>query len=75
MGRQEILEEALKLPLEDQERLARDIQNSIEESEAAELELTVEQYRELMERAAKCERDPNIGTPWHIVKARMKVKA
>lgn len=73
MGREEILEEAQKLPVEEQERLARDIQNSIED-EAAELELTVEQYRELMSRVAEYERNPSIGTPWDIVKARLKVK-
>jgi putative addiction module component (TIGR02574 family) len=74
MGRQEILEEARKLPAEEQELLARQLQQFIEEREAADLELSVEQYRELLARIEEHERNPEKATPWEVVLGRLKVK-
>ena len=74
MGRQEILEEARKLPAEEQELLARQLQQFIEEREAADLELSVEQYRELLARIEEHERNPETAMPWEAVLGRLKVK-
>lgn len=74
MGRQEILEEARKLSADEQISLAEEIKLNAEEIAATELEMTVEEYRELMREVQDHKQNPGNTIPWSVLNEKLKAK-
>jgi len=74
MGRQEILDEARKLSADEQIALAEEIKLNAEELAAAELEMTVVEYRSLMLEIKDHKENPNNTTPWSVINEKLKAK-
>lgn len=74
MGRQEILDEVRKLPADVQIALAEEIKINAEELAAAELEMTVDEYRDLMKEVADHKKNPNNTVPWSVVSEKLRAK-
>lgn len=66
-----LLEQALKLPVDDRRKLADDIYESIEQDPDS-FELSDEQKAEIDRRLAEYEKDPSIARPWEEVRERLR---
>lgn len=73
MSAEALIEEARKLSVADRIRIAEEMWDSVSE-EQANLPLTVEQQDELDRRISDLEANPNAGSSWQDVRARLESK-
>lgn len=73
MSADSLLEEARKLNSDDRLRIAEELWNSVW-AEQSEVPLTAEQRAELDSRLADLAQDPNAGSTWEDVRARIERK-
>lgn len=68
-----LLEEALKLPIDERRKLADDIYDSIDSSQD-DFRLTLEQEAELQRRIDEHEKHPEDAIPWEEVWERLRTR-
>jgi putative addiction module component (TIGR02574 family) len=73
MSAEALLEEARKLSSSERMRIAEELWNSVW-NEKAELPLTNEQREELDRRLDNLAANPDVGSPWEEVRARIERK-
>jgi putative addiction module component (TIGR02574 family) len=73
MAAESLMHEALALPAADRLRLVQRLWDSLRADPEA-LPLSAEQLQALDRRAAEMEADPQLGSPWEAVKARVTPK-
>ncbi len=71
MTRKELVAELLKLDAEERLQAAEELLQSVADDPDDPFALSDEQIAEIERRAAELERDPSIGIPWEVVRARL----
>jgi putative addiction module component (TIGR02574 family) len=71
MTRKELVAELLKLDAEERLQAAEELLHSVANDPDDPFALSEEQIAEIERRAAELERDPSIGIPWEVVRARL----
>ena len=74
MTRKELVAELMKLDPEERMQAAEELWESVANDPGGPFALSEEEIKEIRRRAAELERDPSIGIPWEVVRARLLAK-